>query len=168
MSLSVAENVGTDGGDRMLKSPRAPLVSVTCSSNLLRRVQWRKNEKHEAQQLSHWLMFQKSSPGGFFSPFLSFLSVLLDFHNCLRVYVRTNLENRWPNVHCALLWGVWCWRGALEEPAHCISAVSQMAACYCSRRWWTVAGCATYFNCPCVLEVQQISIALVVSPSGYW
>lgn len=69
---------------------------------------------------------------------------------------------------CALLWGVWCWRGALEEPAHCISAVSQMAACYCSRRWWTVAGCATYFNCPCVLEVQQISIALVVSPSGYW
>lgn len=53
MSLSVAENVGTDGGDRMLKSPRAPLVSVTCSSNLVRRVQWRKNEKHEAQQLSH-------------------------------------------------------------------------------------------------------------------
>lgn len=70
MSLSVAENVGTDGGDRMLKSPRAPLVSVTCSSNLLRRVQWRKNEKHEAQQLSHWLMFQKSSPGDFFSPLL--------------------------------------------------------------------------------------------------
>lgn len=48
MSLSVAEKVGTDGGDRMLKSQRAPLVSVTCSSDLLRRVQGEK--KRETQK----------------------------------------------------------------------------------------------------------------------
>lgn len=45
------ENVGTDGGDRMLKSPRAPLISVTCSSDLLMRVQWRKNESYKAAVL---------------------------------------------------------------------------------------------------------------------
>lgn len=35
----------------MLKSPRAPLISVTCSSDLLRRVQWRKNESYKAAVL---------------------------------------------------------------------------------------------------------------------
>lgn len=52
----------------MLKSQRAPLVSVTCSSDLLRRVQWRKNERHKAAvpltnvptELSHALSFSLS------------------------------------------------------------------------------------------------------------
>lgn len=68
----------------MLKSPRAPLVSVTCSSDLLRRVQWRKNERHKAAVLpltnvpeELCLSLQEN-----FASVVS-LNVLLDFHNCL-------------------------------------------------------------------------------------
>lgn len=40
------------GGDRTLKSRRAPLVSVTCYSDLLGWVQQRENERDKAQSNS--------------------------------------------------------------------------------------------------------------------